>query len=162
VLVAATVIAGLISGPINRTYATVQERASPQMLGRVFGALQSLAMAGIPVGNALTGFAVDGMGVTVTIMAMAVVYLAVTLGMFLRPALRQMDFQHQMTGLIAHLLLVLPLSSALWFANSRRALPREVPMISRRRSFPLIKRLDQRVTGKGADACRLSKVLPQI
>jgi hypothetical protein len=28
---------------------------------------------------------------TVTIMAMAVVYLAVTLGMFLRPALRQMD-----------------------------------------------------------------------
>jgi hypothetical protein len=64
------------------------------MLGRVFGALQSLAMAGIPVGNALTGFAVEGMGVTVTIMAMAVVYSAVTLGMFLRPALRQMDFQH--------------------------------------------------------------------
>jgi hypothetical protein len=29
--------------------------------------------------------------VTVTILAMAVVYLAVTLGMFLRPALRQMD-----------------------------------------------------------------------
>jgi hypothetical protein len=48
-------------------------------------------MAGIPVGNALTGFAVEGLGVTVTIMAMAVVYLAVTVGMFLRPALRQMD-----------------------------------------------------------------------
>jgi len=91
-LVAATVIGGLVSGPINPTYATViQEQAPPQMLGRVFGALQSLAMAGIPVGNALTGFAVEGLGVTVTIMAMAVVYLAVTLGMFLRPALRQMD-----------------------------------------------------------------------
>jgi hypothetical protein len=52
-------------------------------------------MAGIPVGNALTGFAVKGLGVTVTIIAMAVVYLAVTLGTFLRPALRQMDlFQH--------------------------------------------------------------------
>jgi MFS family permease len=91
-LVAATVIGGLIFGPINPTYATViQEQAPPQMLGRVFGALQSLAMAGIPVDNALTWFAVEGLGVTVTIMAMAVVYLAVTLGMFLRPALRQMD-----------------------------------------------------------------------
>jgi hypothetical protein len=48
-------------------------------------------MAGIPIGNALTGLAVEGLGVTVTIMAMAVVYLAVTVGMFLRPALRQMD-----------------------------------------------------------------------
>jgi sugar phosphate permease len=92
VLVAAAALGGLISGPINPTYATViQEQTPPQMLGRVFGALQSLAMAGMPVGNALTGFAVQGLGVNITIIAMASIYLAVTLSMFLRPALRQMD-----------------------------------------------------------------------
>jgi hypothetical protein len=57
----------------------------------VFGALQSLTMAGIPIGTALTGFAVQGLGVTVTIAAMAAIYLAITLSMFVRPALRQMD-----------------------------------------------------------------------
>ena len=61
------------------------------MLGRVFGALQSLAMAGMPVGNVLTGVTVQGLGVNVTIVAMASIYLAVILSMFFRPALRQMD-----------------------------------------------------------------------
>lgn len=88
----AAALGGLISGPINPLYETViQEKTPPQMLGRVFGALQSVAMAGIPVGTALTGFVVEGLGVTVTIAGMGVIYVAVTLSMFVRPALRQMD-----------------------------------------------------------------------
>ena len=63
VVVAAGALAGLISGPINPLYETViQEQTPPQMLGRVFGALQALAMAGIPFGTALAGFAVAGLG----------------------------------------------------------------------------------------------------
>jgi hypothetical protein len=59
------------------------------MLGRVFGALQ--AMAGIPFGTALAGFAVAGLGLIPTITAGGVIYVAVTLSMFLQPPLRRMD-----------------------------------------------------------------------
>ena len=92
VVVAAGALAGLISGPINPLYETViQEQTPPQMLGRVFGALQALAMAGIPFGTALAGFAVAGLGLIPTIAAGGVIYVAVTLSMFFRPALRQLD-----------------------------------------------------------------------
>jgi hypothetical protein len=42
------------------------------MLGRVFGALQLLSMAGIPFGTALAGFAVEDLGIIATIAGMAV------------------------------------------------------------------------------------------
>jgi membrane protein implicated in regulation of membrane protease activity len=61
------------------------------MLGRVFGALQALAMAGIPFGTALAGFAVASLGLIPTITAGGFIYVAVTLSMFVRPALRRMD-----------------------------------------------------------------------
>jgi MFS family permease len=91
-VIAAAALGGLISGPINPVYETVvQEKTPPQMLGRVFGALQSLAMVGIPLGTLVSGFAVEGLGVIPTIAAMGVIYVAVTLSMYIRPALRQMD-----------------------------------------------------------------------
>lgn len=91
-LFGAGALGGLISGPINPLYETViQEQTPPQMLGRVFGALRSLAMAGIPFGTALAGLAVQGLGVIPTIVGMGVIYVAVTLSMFVRPALPQMD-----------------------------------------------------------------------
>lgn len=43
------------------------------MLGRVFGALQALAMAGIPFGTALAGFVVQGLGLIPTITARGVI-----------------------------------------------------------------------------------------
>ena len=92
VVVAAGLLAGLVSGPINPLYETViQEQTPPHMLGRVFGALQALAMAGIPVGTALAGFAVAGLGLIPTITAGGVIYVAVTLSIFFRSALRQLD-----------------------------------------------------------------------
>lgn len=92
VLVIAGALAGLISGPINPLYATViQETTPPSLLGRVFGAIQSVSMAGIPIGTILVGIAVQGLGVLWTIVGMGLIYVAVTLSMFLRPVLRQMD-----------------------------------------------------------------------
>ena len=92
VVVAALGIGGLIAGPINPLYATViQENTPPQMLGRVFGTLNALAQAGIPLGAALAGFVVEGLGLVPTILGMGAIYLAVTLSMYFNPALHQMD-----------------------------------------------------------------------
>jgi predicted MFS family arabinose efflux permease len=83
VVVVAVALGSLIAGPINPLYATViQEETPPQMLGRVFGTLNALAQAGIPVGAALAGFVVEGVGLVPTILGMGAIYLAVTVGMF--------------------------------------------------------------------------------
>jgi hypothetical protein len=61
VVVVASLVGGLIAGPINPIYETViQEHTPPQMLGRVFARLSALAHAGVPFGAALIGFAVEG------------------------------------------------------------------------------------------------------
>jgi predicted MFS family arabinose efflux permease len=92
VLIAAAAVAGLMFGPVNPLYTTViQERTPPQMLGRTFGVLIALALAGIPLGAALAGSVVEAAGIVPTIVGMGAIYLAVTVGMFLNPALRQMD-----------------------------------------------------------------------
>lgn len=92
VMVAAVAVAGVLIGPTNSLFVTViQENIPPQMLGRVFGAITALAMAGIPLGAALAGFVVEGVGLVPTILGMGAIYLAVTVGMFFNPALRQMD-----------------------------------------------------------------------
>jgi hypothetical protein len=119
-------------------------------------------MAGIPVGNALTGFAVEGLGVTVTIMAMAVVYLAVTpSACFSGRRCDRWIFQHPDDRTDSKLLrrrrpefctVVRQLSACLSSGSSD-----EQPS-----ALSLIERLDQRVTGKRVGACRLSKALPQI
>ena len=92
ILAAAAVIGGLIFGPVNAVFATiVQENTRPEMLGRVFGALTALAFAGVPIGAALTGFAIQGLGLVPTIVGMGAIYVANTLAMFLNPALKRMD-----------------------------------------------------------------------
>ncbi len=85
-------LGGLLAGPGNPLVETaIQEHTPPAMLGRVFGTLNALAQAGIPLGAALAGVVVEGLGLVPTILGMGAIYLAVTLGMFLNPALRQMD-----------------------------------------------------------------------
>jgi predicted MFS family arabinose efflux permease len=92
IVVTAGALGGLFAGPINPLYETIiQENTPPQMLGRIFGTLNALAQAGIPLGAALAGFVVEGVGLIPTIVGMGAVYLAVTFGMFFNPALRQMD-----------------------------------------------------------------------
>jgi MFS family permease len=96
VLVVAAAVAGVVFGPINPIYTTViQENTPPQMLGRAFGALVALALAGIPFGSALAGLVVDGLGIVPTIIVMGALYLAVTLSMFFNPALHRMDADRQ-------------------------------------------------------------------
>ena len=91
-LLAAAVLSGLLFGPTNAVFATViQEHTPEQMLGRVFGAITALTQAGVPFGAALAGVVVEGAGLVPTIIGMGVIYVAVTLSMFINPALRRMD-----------------------------------------------------------------------
>ncbi len=57
----------------------------------VSGTLTTLAYVGIPLGSILAGVVVEGVGLVPTILGMGAIYLAVTVGMFFTPALRQMD-----------------------------------------------------------------------
>jgi MFS family permease len=92
VVVAAVFVAGLFAGPINPIYETViQEHTPSAMLGRVFGTIQALAFALIPVGSVLAGVSIQRFGTVPTIVGMGVVYLVVTLGAWLNPRLRAMD-----------------------------------------------------------------------
>jgi predicted MFS family arabinose efflux permease len=92
VVVAAAALAGLIAGPINPLYETViQEKTPPEMLGRTFGTITALEYVGIPIGSILAGVVVEEVGLVPTILGMGAIYLAVTIGMFFNPALRQMD-----------------------------------------------------------------------
>jgi predicted MFS family arabinose efflux permease len=53
------------------------------MLGCIFGTLNALVMAGIPLGAALAGFVVEGLGLVAPFLGMGAIYLAVTIGMVL-------------------------------------------------------------------------------
>jgi predicted MFS family arabinose efflux permease len=54
------------------------ERIPAELQTRVFGVVGAVAVAGIPLGSALTGAAVAGIGLRPTIMISAVVLLAAT------------------------------------------------------------------------------------
>lgn len=92
VTVAAFGVAGFLMGPFDPIASSVlQERVPQRMLGRVFSLTRALAVAGTPLGLALGGFLLEGLGLTTTLIALAGSYVAVTLVMLLSPALREMD-----------------------------------------------------------------------
>jgi MFS family permease len=85
-------LGGIIAGPIVPLAQTVVQTTTPEdMYGRVFGALQSTSMAVAPFATAIVGFVIQGAGLVPTIVALGALFLALTLGMMLNPALRQMD-----------------------------------------------------------------------
>ena len=49
------------------------------------------AAAFVPFATALVGFVIEGAGLIPTIVGLGIVYVAITLGMLLNPALRRMD-----------------------------------------------------------------------
>jgi MFS family permease len=96
VAIVAAIAAGLAFGPVNPIFATVtQENTPPHLLGRVFGALTTIAQAAIPIGAVVTGVAVQQAGLIPTIVGMGAVYVVVTIGMFFNPALRGMDIRDE-------------------------------------------------------------------
>jgi MFS family permease len=94
VAVIALLWAGLAAGPINPILMTVfQERIPPEMRGRVFGMIMAIALMAAPLGMVLTGYLLERLTVTTTLLIIATCYLLVTIGQIFNPALREMDNQ---------------------------------------------------------------------
>jgi MFS family permease len=90
--VGAFALAGTLGGPLNPLLITVTQENTPQaMRGRVFGLLRALVVCGMPFGMLLGGFLVEGVGLRPTLIGMGICYLALTLSMFVNPALREME-----------------------------------------------------------------------
>jgi MFS family permease len=92
VMVILAVIGGIVAGPIvPLLFTVVQTHTPPDLYGRVFGALQSLTAAAPAVSMTVVGLVIEGLGLVPTIVALGALYLVLTLGMLLNPALRRMD-----------------------------------------------------------------------
>lgn len=92
VVVAAAALGGLIFGAITPLWTAVMlEHTLPQMLGRVFEALTTLAQAGIPIRGGAGGPRSGRGGLGPNHPGDGRIYLVLTLSMFLNPALHQMD-----------------------------------------------------------------------
>ena len=92
VMLLLVVLGGVLAGPIvPLTFSLVQMTTPTELYGRVFGALQSLSAAAASFAIATIGFVIEGAGLVPTIVALGAIYVAVTLGMLLNPALRGMD-----------------------------------------------------------------------
>jgi MFS family permease len=79
VVLVVTFLAGLGMAGVNPVVgAVLYERIPVELQTRVFGVVGAVAVAGIPLGSALTGAAVAGIGLQATILVSAVVLLAAT------------------------------------------------------------------------------------
>ncbi|MGY1831169.1 MFS transporter [Geodermatophilus sp. SYSU D01180] len=91
-MLALALLGAVVAGPIVPLIFSVVQTVTPaDVYGRVFGALQSLSASLAPIVIAIVGFVIEGAGLVPTIVALGVVYLTVTLGMLLNPALRRLD-----------------------------------------------------------------------
>ncbi len=89
---AALVVSGVASGPINPIICTVvYERVPRAMLGRVFSAATAGAFLAIPLGVLIAGYLLDALGIQFTMIGVAASYLVVTLSLTLNPAMTTMD-----------------------------------------------------------------------
>ena len=92
VLLGITVFSGLCAGAINPLIGTVKlERIPPGMRARANGLIQAGAWAAVPLGALGGGFAVESLGLTETLLALGLVYLALTLSPLLGGPWRELD-----------------------------------------------------------------------
>lgn len=83
---------GVAAGPLNPILATVRfERVPAAMRGRVFGMVTAGAYAAMPLGVLIAGFALDGIGLRATFLAVGICYVVTTLTLVINPAIREMD-----------------------------------------------------------------------
>lgn len=91
-LLAAMMLAGLLSGPLNPMIQTVlQERTPAGMLARVFGTVVALALMASPLSVLLAGYLVEIIGVQWCLVGLAVGSLLLALSLALNPAVREID-----------------------------------------------------------------------
>lgn len=91
VAVGALFAAGVAIGPVNPLlYTTLQERCPTELRGRVLGAFVALAIAAVPAGTVLSGYAVEVFGLRPALIGISACYSVLTVGLWWAPALREM------------------------------------------------------------------------
>ena len=91
-LLGITSISGFCAGAINPLIGTVKlERIPAGMRARANGLIQAGAWSAVPLGALGGGLAVDRFGLTETLMALALIYLAITLSPLLGGPWRELD-----------------------------------------------------------------------
>ncbi len=91
VALSALFVTGLAAGPINPIiYTVAYERIPEAARGRVLGTLTAGAFVAIPLGVLLAGYALQGLGIRVTVAGVAACYLVVTLSLLVNSAIREM------------------------------------------------------------------------
>ncbi len=92
VLIVVYIIAGVASGSLNPIITTLlQERATPEMRARVFGAVLAGVVAAMPLGVILSGYLVDRVGITTSLLLSGICYVVITLSLLVNPALTMME-----------------------------------------------------------------------
>ncbi len=87
---AALIVMGVATGPLAPLIvSTVQQRTPPAMVGRVTGALISSIMAAIPLGRAVSGYAVDAAGIGMFLGVSAASYVGCACFLLVSRRLRQ-------------------------------------------------------------------------
>jgi hypothetical protein len=71
--------------------AVVQTDTPADMYGWVFRALQSMTAAFVSFATAIVGFVIEGVALIPMVVGLGLVYVAITLGILLSPALRRID-----------------------------------------------------------------------
>ncbi len=90
--VAALFVLGLAAGPINPLAMTLlQERTPEGMRGRVIGMVDAITTVAMPFGMLVAGLALETVGLTGTLVAIAAATLLVTCSLLVNPYLHEMD-----------------------------------------------------------------------
>lgn len=92
VLMTALFVIGVGCGPLNPILTRVEmARAPAEMRGRVVGAIIAIAWGAMPLGALIGGFVVEAIGIRSALIAVGVVYVAVTLTLAVNPGVRDLD-----------------------------------------------------------------------
>jgi MFS family permease len=95
-VMAAMLVRGLGAGPLNPILLTLeQERVPAEMRGRVFGLMMACSWLTLPLGRLLSGAAIDGIGMGMTLVLVGAAYLLTTLSMLLWPVMREMNQEYR-------------------------------------------------------------------
>lgn len=92
VVLISSAIVGIAAGPLNPIMDTVYYKRVPAVMrARVLGALRSFAFMAIPLGVLLAGFAVEGLGLQLTLILTVGLYLLTALALVFNKRLGEMD-----------------------------------------------------------------------
>ncbi len=92
ITIAALVIIGIASGPINPLLMTIfQERTPASMRGRLFGMITAISWVAMPVGMLSAGLLIEYGSLRLTLGLIAGAFALTTLGVLFNPTLRALD-----------------------------------------------------------------------